>query len=387
MFNNSIRNGGCCTIDILGKAKDLRSNTTVIYAKTSIDDYLDLVGDNFDDFEIQRKREKHQAYKRMKEDIINGALLPTITLAIKPEYVKKIVDILRKEGLTDDLNAELCKNGQVNILDGLQRTYILKDIKKEGYEFKDGQTLLLEFWLEQELKHLIYRIIVLNAGQKPMSLRHQVELLFSTIKEKLESEISDLEIYVEKSGNRRNKPGKFAFVRLVSAYQCYLTKSHEISKENIIAQQLAENTVFDSDENTLEKQFISFSEYLKTYVALDLEFYRIYNRNGSEHNNSNWLADENVLCGFFSALSDFGTSEVRIERITNSLKKLRECLSMATEESDPFGLTEYDKVRTGLNPRKQNVGYSTRALIMNGFKEYFREEGEKELKDCWVAGA
>lgn len=373
-------------IEVLGFTKDLRSDTYVVYAKAFIDDYLELVGDNFDDFEIQRKREKYKAYHRMKKDIIAGALLPPITLAIKPKHVKKMIRIIEEDANFEKLENALCKSDQVNILDGLQRTYILKEIKSDGVVFKEKQSLLLEFWLEKEVKHLIYRLIVLNAGQKPMSMRHQVELLFATIKEKLEEEIDDLEIYVEKENGRRNRPGKYAFVRLVNAYQAFITKTTEIKKENVIAQQLAEESVLDSDEDSLDKDFYNFKEYLKIYVALDQEVFRIYSKESAISSGMNWLSDENVITSFFAALGDFGINENRIERIDQALQTLINKLREEDEE-DPLGLIAFDKIRSGFNPKKENIGYSTRKLLMNGFKEFFREEGELSFDKCWIAGA
>ncbi|MFM6122087.1 MAG: hypothetical protein ACKPEO_23555, partial [Sphaerospermopsis kisseleviana] len=139
-------------VKIIGKAKDLRTNTDILYAQLSIQDYLDLVGDNFDDYEPQRKREKYKAYERMKVDIMNGALLPSITLAVKPELVSDILPIVQKDD-RQELERALSKPGQVNILDGLQRTFILKDIAKEDFDFNSEQKLLVEFWLEGKLLH------------------------------------------------------------------------------------------------------------------------------------------------------------------------------------------------------------------------------------------
>ncbi len=61
-------------VSIIGKAKDLRTNTNILYAQLSIKDYLELVGDNFDDYELQRNRESEKIYNRMAEDIKGGAL-------------------------------------------------------------------------------------------------------------------------------------------------------------------------------------------------------------------------------------------------------------------------------------------------------------------------
>ena len=65
-------------LTIFGHTKDLRTNTYIVYAQISIDDYLVLVGNKFDDFSIQRKQEKHKAYIRMRQDILEGAVLPPI---------------------------------------------------------------------------------------------------------------------------------------------------------------------------------------------------------------------------------------------------------------------------------------------------------------------
>ncbi len=58
-----------------------------------------------------------------------------------------------------------------------------------------------------------------------MSMRHQIELLFMTMQDKLADEIQDLELFREKDETRRTVPKKFPFDRIVTAYYCFLTKS------------------------------------------------------------------------------------------------------------------------------------------------------------------
>ena len=180
-------------LQVIGIARDLRTNTPVVYAQLPIADYLQLVGDKFEEFSIQRRREKHKAYQRLKIDIKNGALLPSIALAVKPDKVPSIAPLFNiYEMLGDDngvLANSLSTKGQVDILDGLQRTFIMKDLQKDGHVFVHGQRILVEFWLEGDLRKLIYRIIILNAGQKPMSIRYQIELLFNSLKTSIEESI------------------------------------------------------------------------------------------------------------------------------------------------------------------------------------------------------
>ena len=167
-------------LEILGKTKDLRTDTYVLYAQIPIPDYLSLVGDEFDTFEIQRTRQRYRAYERMRRDIVNGALLPTITLAVLPEHASEFVPLIESEAY-DKIVEMLQEAEQIRILDGLQRTYSLSELA-ESHNFEPDHTVHVEIWFETNLDNLIYRIIVLNAGQKPMSLRHQIELLFGAIK-------------------------------------------------------------------------------------------------------------------------------------------------------------------------------------------------------------
>ena len=53
------------SLSILGHAKDYRTGTHIVYANASIPGYLSLIGENFDTFAIQRRRERHKAYERM----------------------------------------------------------------------------------------------------------------------------------------------------------------------------------------------------------------------------------------------------------------------------------------------------------------------------------
>ncbi|NLR57640.1 hypothetical protein HGH93_05995 [Chitinophaga polysaccharea] len=364
-------------LEIIGKALDLRTNSHIIYGQIEIPEYLEIIGSNFDEYNIQRKKEKHKAYSRMKTDIIKGALLPTITLAINQHLVSEVVSLIKEEK-SDLLKEALQRPGSFSILDGLQRTYILNEIRNEGHQFKEGQRLLLEFWIEPEIKHLIYRLIVLNAGQKPMTLRHQLELLFMTLAEKLKERIPNLDLHNEVDERRRTKPCQYAFERLVTSYQSFLWKTSELNKDNIIAQQLMEESVLDANEESLNNTFEEFTKYFKVYTILDEKCYNIYS--GAQATKANWLATENVMNSFFAAISDFSTSTAREDRVNAALNKLMIDLPSL---KDPMGIDIFDRVMSGIQTKKLNVGVATRKLLFTGFKEFFREEGEKSLADCW----
>lgn len=372
------------SLQIIGKTKDLRTDTNILYAQIKINEYLELVGSDFDRFEIQRKRENHRGYSRMKKDILAGAQLPAITLAINPDVVStfiKDIEIKNYDGLIEKLGS----TDQIYILDGLQRTYIISDLVKEERKLNENQLLLLEIWFEEKIDNLIYRLIILNAGQKPMSLRHQVELLFVTMQENLEKEINGLIIYKERDEKKRNKPCKFPFDRLVTAYYAYMTRSPEVKRENIVVKNMTENSIFDSDEEDLASTYYEYRDYLKEYCKLDQEVFRIYSNfsDASIRTPKNWLADENVINSFFSAIRQYGADEKRKDRVDSAISKLYDLLSISGSNSDPLDLVIYSKIRQSFNPKKINIGFATRRLLNNGFKEFFREEGEISFSECW----
>ena len=240
------------TLKIIGKTKDLRTNTNVLYAEILANDYIKLVGKDFDKFEIQRKRVEPKKYSRLKSDFKEGALLPGITLAVELSKVEKYFPFIECENFQEVENL-LNSKEEIYILDGLQRTYVINDLLNEGFVFKEDQKMLLEIWFEKEINHLIYRLIVLNSGQKPMSMRHQVELLFMTLKNNLMNDIAGLELYLEKDGQIRSKPQKFAFDRIVNAYYSFLTKSPEIDRENLVVKKLSEDDILSSTETELNE--------------------------------------------------------------------------------------------------------------------------------------
>lgn len=372
-------------LEILGIQLDLRTNAPVIYAQCSIDDYLKVVGDKFFEFSIQRRREKFSAYTQMKDDIVNGTLLPTITLAVSIDKVQSVM-VACESGSKDRVQKALLSALPLNILDGLQRTYILRDLFDSGHRFPPNQTVHLEIRAEPDLRHLIYRIIVLNAGQKPMSMRHQIEILSLSLKDVLEREIPGLELVPEVDGGRRTKARKFALDRISSAYHAFIIKSPEIEKQNLVAQRLSEESILHQEISQFGEQFLDFIDVFRKYCLIDdaVEFHPPEEDGGL--NALSWLGNENTINSFFAAVADFGSDSERRQRINTALDNLRNSIILANSNT-PLGLASFQKIISGFPIRKTNIGYATRKLILVVFKEFFRDEGRTELADIWAREA
>jgi hypothetical protein len=221
-------------------------------------------------------------------------------------------------------------------------------------------------------------------------MRHQIELLFSTLKQRLEDKIPSLEIYRERDQTRRRRSRKFALDRLASAYQSYITRSPEVSRENVVAQQIIEADAMDASEEELTTEFNSFLRLLARYCDLDDHVCRIYVQQDDEGDmptGANWFGSENVLQSFFAANSQYAVSELQKTRSDKALDHLLSTLAASSQGDDPLGLRRLLEIQQGFNPRKVNIGAATRKLLMNGFKELMRNEGETPMEDCWTFAA
>jgi len=370
------------SLEIISLTKDHRTQTDVIYAQILLKEYFDLIGENYNKFDLQRKKEKHKGYKRLKSDIQNGALIPSITLAVDPNVAIDLVKIIDKGNKVEITKSIEKIKDNLYILDGLQRTHLIKELIDSEVKFHDNQKLLLEIWVEPEIKHLVYRLIVLNSGQKPMSMRHQIELLFTTMRSTLEKEVSDLNILVENEEDKRSKALEFPFERLVTAYYSFLTKSPEIDKSTVVSQRLVEEQIMDGTEEYLSDSFKTFIEYLKKYCELDLELFRLCNNTGLK-SFRNWFADANVINSFFSSVGKL--HESKADRIKKAIDSLIRKLKSGQPGEDILELMDYKVIRAEVaDPKQYNVGFATRLLLSRGFDEFFRDEGDSSLKNCWV---
>ena len=244
-----------------------------------------------------------------------------------------------------------------------------------------------------------------------MSIRHKIELLFMSLKSSIENQIADLQIYAERDQTRRRRSRKFPLSFVVSAYQAFLTGSPELRKENMIAQQMEIESALDSSEQEISQQFSLFVKYLEFYSSLEGEVFQVYSGVSGDDNRDpidaaestddkkkpsasvHWLATENVFIGFFSAVSqyldteDHALSAMKEIRLNESLEKLLGRLTAAEIGDDPLHLATFDAIRLGTNPRRVNVGTATRRLILQGFKEFFRDSGDTSLGRTWQLAA
>jgi len=226
------------------KIKDDNYDTKIealnVFATINVKDYLEIAKRIKSNNDLQRKRvgSSSTVYGLLKEDLRNGCLIPSIVLALdndnKEEFVKKGVEYnVIENGIKTYAN-------ELKILDGLQRTNILLDLEND-LSVSNGKSpeqiasdkILLEAFYGRELRveiylnvsrfGILYRMLTLNTGQTPMTLRHQIEILYSDYYDKENGGVTLIRDAFE--SNKPLKLGQYRFSDIVEGVTSFIDGS------------------------------------------------------------------------------------------------------------------------------------------------------------------
>lgn len=289
-------------------------------------------------FEEQRKKQNAKFYSRLKEDILKGCVMPPITLAFVSKAGSKFTTVAQAE----DFLRRNIKSGY--ILDGMQRLNTLYAACGER-NFPGSRTLYINIIIAEKYDFLLYRMITLNNGQKPMTPRHQIEILTQNLLDF--NSFNNIVIQTEKDTEDNLVHGAFKLVDIASAYTAYLTDNVNNQNNKIIDEKMNEILVGRVMGSDLVSAKAEFSEIL---LLID-EFCE--NKDARR-----WLKIQNNLIGF----------TVGAKKSFDSIRKL---------DADAFSsqIQKFEYAFDVINPSKVNVGRFRRELSQSFFENIDDFEG------------
>lgn len=260
---------------ILSKIMDKKIETENLLIETTYGEYLKVAGTIIESNEYQRKRVKSSStvYSQLKEDMKMGCIFPSIVLAVTLEDIEGTE--ISEENLPTIMSKTL-------ILDGLQRTYTMIDANKEladsdkKYDFSQ-HPLRLELYVKINRFGILYRMLTLNTGQTPMSLRHQIEILYSN----LDLSEGGIRLIKEVDGNAPRIIGEYNFKDMIEGFVSYLNSSYlpitrnsvleTIKSLEVISKEKVQNDLFEDFTTLFDKLMrkldsILTSEVLESYI-------------------------------------------------------------------------------------------------------------------------
>ncbi|MDL2261425.1 hypothetical protein LJC08_04245 [Methanimicrococcus sp. OttesenSCG-928-J09] len=389
-------------MNILSHTYDKRIATDNYFIEMSYQEYLSVANDIIDNNPYQRRRVNRSTsiYSQLKQDMKTGCIFPPIVLALNNEGLAEIVQ--RTDlGLMKKQIEKNMKN--MLILDGLQRTYTMIDAAKELKNTADKNKFMknkirAEIYFDINRFGTLYRMLTLNTGQTPMSLRHQIEILYSDLR------LVNDGIYLipEAEGKTPSKMnvGEYKFNDAVDGFISYVQSSYyPMDRSSILDTIKNLETISNEDLNSdLFENFIKvYNELCKKITAFvsktDVDEYILQMKSGANDSfNLSGLNDPKSFM-FASSVQDlfnkpqsftgFGGAlgVLRDRNIITSLDSITEVIGQINPGGDDdfewfSSLNEY---MNGIKKTSKKIGNSQRLFLYHFFRSLFQTEGDTYL--------
>lgn len=375
------------SVEALAIDRDDRLRSYCVTAKCTYRDFLWLTTGAERNLEIQRSIIKGtKAYATLRSDLKRGCVLPPIVLAVSVVLTEDPETALVERhlaSLSKDLSGVVSEN--VYVIDGLQRTNAIRQTveelpAQERAAFLD-RSLRVEMWLNIPFSAIAYRMLLLNAGQRPMSVKHQVEVLSSKLVGDLAG-IPQLDIFRVLDTRRRTQPGQFALAKIAQAFQAWLQGQPNLDLRNTVMEELLAESAIEVLGQTVpvgasKADPDGFQRYITWLVELDLAL-------GLE--NISFLGNETVILGLSAAVGAMERNETLSPRVWPALGGLLAAVR-GQPDDDPLAIRTFEALRQGIDSSKINIGVATREMVFNTFREFIRGAGETPMRECWQVGA
>lgn len=214
---------------VLSFIPDYRIEATNVLIELNIKEYLNIASYILDKNEYQRRKViKSNLQETLKSDLLKGCTIPPIVLAVKKDQVH---DSFNYAKFNDVRYIEkVIESKEILILDGLQRTYVMlelkNDIDKNKFSKSDTDrfldlTIRAELYIGLQKLGILYRMLTLNTGQTTMSTRHLMEILYLDF---LDTSINGVKLIPDKNNVNPKKDSidEFYFKEILDGYYSFI---------------------------------------------------------------------------------------------------------------------------------------------------------------------
>ncbi|MCP2050037.1 UNVERIFIED_ORG: hypothetical protein J3D58_004109 [Paenarthrobacter nicotinovorans] len=377
---------------VTSQLHDRRINAKNVLLDITIGEYEQLVKGVLQNNEFQRKRVRSSktVYSLLRKDLLVGCVIPPIVLALNSETGD--TNLSSDEELEGAIRT---KSDSLVILDGLQRTHtiidLLQDLRREGNEM-DLQTvedskIRVEVYIGLNRLGILYRMLTLNTGQTPMSLRQQIEILYLDY---VDSNVNGVELIREVDGRTANKPNQFNFKDVVEGFNAYLDRDElPIDKANILENINSLEKLSKENKSTeLFEKYVEALNLLIVQVAKlcdGVELSSDYlERNGSPFgkNTTQIFKRPQSMSGLGAALGkliDFGI----ISSVDEAISSIRE---LVVDNPEEF-LEEINTSLAWLKDNTNKIGNAQRTFFSYYFRDLLNSDSDSYLDLLRASGS
>lgn len=375
-------------VEIFSQTIDKKIDTINYIIELTYREYLEFAERIISNNKYQRKRVRSSIsiYSQLKEDMKFGCIMPPVVLAIDSRDMPE--ELLNQNNIKDYLGKSL-------ILDGLQRTFTLIDAYNDLVREEKDTSSFLENKLRAEVYGginrfgLLYRMLTLNTGQTPMTLRHQIEILYSDY----DISIENVTLMREVEATKPTNFGEYKFQDIIEGFVSYLQSSYlPITRSTVLETIKTLETI--SNENidedlfkTFVESYYSLSKKMDSLLSeddlqdmknfLDEDDSMIVNAESTKvflfaDNVLSLMAKPQVMTGFGAGLSSLKNKE-KIDSLSRILEYINDINNGGEYHYDWFL-----ELNSNLYQIKQNsskIGNSQRMYFSEFFRLLFDESG------------
>ncbi|THJ56750.1 hypothetical protein E9536_00015 [Burkholderia sp. LS-044] len=367
---------------IASKLHDGRINATNYLIEISIGDYIDLARTVLDNNEFQRKRvsSSKTIYSLLKTDAVQGCVIPPIVLALSSPDPKELTNENLKSALEGHVD-------HLMILDGLQRSHSFIDIEDEfkrrgddvGLKSYRELPIRCEIYLGINRLGILYRMLTLNTGQTPMSLRQQIEMLYLDYSKE---EIAGVVLTREVDATKAKGLNAYNFKEVIEGFNCYLERN-ELPLERADLLENIKSLEKLSQENSgkdLFREFVaSFHQFvIRVNELMDdesLDEARFGEGTVWGKTATQVFKKQQALAGFGAAIGKLKDNDV-IEGFQDVISVLSQ-ISIGSETQ--MFLAEFNKSMRWIADNAKKIGNAQRMYFQYYFRELFNPSGDGYL--------
>lgn len=330
---------------------------------------------------------------RMVEDLKQGATLPPVVIGVV--LPQSEFDQLPPEEIGQSSLEFLPKDmSGLSIIDGMQRTAALQ----EAYRVQPsmGQSLVrVEFWLTNNVRAMIYRMLILNTGQVPWTISRQLSVVYAPLLSEIREKVTDIDkVSTPDQPGRRVGPAQYSSETLVELYIAFSLRKPAIDTKGALSDEFSRLDFVDNLANEgFQEQFYGVLSMLS---RLDKAFGRL--DNGGDLPSGRYVFDRQpARIGFVVALGvavlgrpGADTAQaVREERLSEYKLSVGNliCRLEGMDQNQLGVFLKTDVLQELLDKRVGQVGRYERGVFTEAFKVLVEENFNVEnMEQCWRAG-
>ena len=381
-------------LKVLSTREEAITSSTCYMCQGSLAEYIKAIPERYTDYDVQR-------------GIVTNVYLDRLTQTIlEKRYIPPIVLIANNLQYNESLN-ELSIQGEFKILDGLQRTYRIKSIfnalnlyieelkkkvdfseitkfklsklykpqlekldsdatvlwsinhiaQQNGYDLTYLENVFhnfqqwFEVWYGLDKKEEINKMLVLNAGHKPMDIKHQLELLFLNVipDEFLNDFVRAKDINSSFFYNKK-EVGQLHLSHFISALLAF-----QATKPITVDAKYLQNLQNDLDQELEKIKYYFEEDNLSSLIEFTKKLDEMFANQYSRDNiGLEWLGRETVLIGLFAAFGKFYQKTKEQYTLIECLEKIK---SKLQEQIHIFKIEEFNEAKTtSIDITKVNIG-------------------------------